>query len=157
MAEANGMTQAKTVYEDLCAALDRRGWHYQRHDEDLVITFKSVGEDLPMDFIFVVDSDRQLLRVFSGLPFVIPEEKRMDLAIATCIASDGLADGSFDFDIKTGRIVFRLTASFMGSRIGDGLFDYLINCSGTVVDMFNDKFLLLSKGAISINDFIARK
>lgn len=157
MAEVNEQALAKTVYDDLCAALERRGWKFQKHDDDLVVTFGVAGDDIPMDFVLAVDAQRQLLRVFSKLPFTVPEDKRMDLAIATCVASNGLADGSFDYDIATGSIVFRLTASFRESKIGDGLFEYLIGCSSVTVDAYNDKFFALCKGLISINDFIGAK
>lgn len=155
MADVNKLAAAKTVYDDLCASLDKRGWKYTKHDEDLVVTFGVTGDDIPMDFMLDVNADRQLLIVLSRLPFTVPEDKRMDLAIATCVASFGLADGSFDFDIATGDITFRLTASFRDSRIGDGLFDYLIGVSSYSVDEYNDKFLAVSKGIMSINDFIA--
>ena len=157
MAEANEMALAKTVYGDLCAALDRRQWKYQKHEDDLVVTFGVAGEDISMEFVLAIDAQRQLLRVFSKLPFVVPEDKRMDLAIATCVASYGLADGSFDYDIATGNIVFRLTASFRESKIGDGLFEYLVGCSSAAVDAYNDKFFALCKGLITINDFIANQ
>lgn len=157
MAETNEMVRAKMVYKDLCAALDRREWHYQKHEDDLVVTFGVSGDDIPMDFVLAVDAKRQLLRMFSKLPFAVPEDKRMDLAIATCVASFGLADGSFDYDISTGKIVFRLTASFRESKIGDGLFGYLVGCASTTVDVYNDKFLALCKGLISINDFISAR
>ena len=157
MAEANELILAKAVYADLCAMLDKKGWHYKRYDEELVVTFGVAGEDIPMDFVLAVDAERQLLRMLSKLPFTIPEDKRMDLAIAACVASDGLIDGSFDYDIAKGTIVFRITASFRESKIGAGLFEYLIQCSSITVDAFNDKFLLLSKGVMSINDFIAKR
>ncbi|MGN0113694.1 MAG: hypothetical protein ACI396_00025 [Acutalibacteraceae bacterium] len=155
MADTNKLAAAKTVYDDLCASLDKRGWKYTKHDDDLVVTFGVAGDDIPMDFMLDVNADRQLLIVLSRLPFTVPEDKRMDLAIATCVASYGLADGSFDFNIATGDITFRLTASFRDSRIGDGLFEYLIGVSSYSVDEYNDKFLAVSKGVMSINDFIA--
>ena len=154
MAEVKEMALAKTVYADLCAALEKRNWNYQKHEGDLVITFGVSGDDIPMEFVLAVDPELQLLRVFSRLPFTVPEDKRMDLAIATCVASNGIIDGSFDYDIAKGTIVFRLTASFRGSKIGDALFEYLIGCSSVAVDEFNDKFLALCKGLIDINDFI---
>ncbi len=157
MAEANEMALAKTVFEDLCAALDRRQWKYKKNEDDLVVTFGFAGEDIPMDFVLVVDADRQLLRMFSKLPFAVPEDKRMDLAIATCVATYRLTDGSFDYDISTGEIVFRLTASFRESKIGDGLFEYLVVCSNVVVDEYNDKFFAISKGLLSVSDFIQEK
>lgn len=157
MADANEMVLAKTVYADLCDSLEKRGWHYQKHEEDLVVTFGVAGEDIPMEFVLAVDAQRQLLSVFSKLPVVVPEDKRMELAIATCVASNGLADGSFDYDIAKGTIVFRLTASFRESKIGDGLFEYLIACSSAIVDAYNDKFLAICKGLIGVNDFITNQ
>ena len=154
MTDEEKTVAAKTVYADLCDALDRRGWHYQKHEEDLVITFDLNGEDIPMSFVFGIDVGRQLVRVFSRLPFTVPEDKRVDLAIATCAASNDLLDGSFDFDITKGTIVFRLTTSFRESRIGDGLFNYLVDFSGYAVDKFNDTFLMIMKGLLSVNDFI---
>ena len=157
MADIDNVARAKAVYDDLCATLDKRNWKYTKHDEYLTITFGIIGNDLPMDFVLGVDAQRQLLRMFSKLPFITPEDKRMDLAIATCVASDRLADGSFDYDITTGKIVFRMTASFRESKIGEGLFEYMINCSSVTVDEYNDKFFALSKGLISIKDFIDNK
>lgn len=155
MADANEVMLAKSVYEDLCAALDKKEWHYKRFDDDMVITFGVAGDDIPMNFILAVETERQLLRVISRLPFEVPEEKRMEMAIATCVASYGLADGNFDFDLERGIISFRLTASFRNSKIGEGLFDYLIRSSSFTVDLYNDKFLAIIKGFISISDFIA--
>lgn len=110
-----------------------------------------------MEFVLAIDSDRQLLRLFSKLPFAVPEDKRMDLAIATCVATNRLADGSFDYNISTGAIVFRMTASFRESKIGDGLFHYMIDCSCATVDAFNDKFLAICKGVLTVGDFIANR
>ena len=44
MADANELALAKTVYSDLCDSLEKRGWHYQKHEEDLVVTFGVTGE-----------------------------------------------------------------------------------------------------------------
>jgi hypothetical protein len=147
-------TNANKVYADLCAALDRRNWKYNRQDEKLTVTFGVSGDDIPMDFSFSVDEKRKLLRVFSRLPFNVPEDHRMDLALATCAVNYKLADGSFDYDLATGRIGFRLTASFRESSIGDGLFDYLIACSCSTVDDYNEKFLRVGNGTVSLEDFL---
>ena len=157
MAESNELALAKTVYADLCETLEKRGLVFEKHDDALVITFSSVGEDFPIDFVLAVEAEPQLLRVYSRLPFTVPEDKRMDLAIATCVASYGLIDGNFDYDISKGIIRFLLTASFRESTIGSGLFDYLIGVSFFTIDKYNDKFFALSKGLMSVNDFIAQE
>ena len=157
MADAIKNDMAKEVYSTLCAALDKREWHYEKDEEKLVVHFSVGGEDIPMKFIIAVDAERQLVRVMSPLPFKFSEEKRMDGAIATCVASFGLADGSFDYDISTGLVVFRMTATYRESKLGDGLFQYMISCSSVMVDEFNDKFLAIEKGLLSIGDFIASR
>lgn len=154
MSESDKMQLSQEVYDNLCEALDRREWKYEKFPDDLTICFKSIGDDLPMDFIVIVDSGRQLLRVMSPVPVDNNKNKRLDLAIATCVASYGLSDGSFDYDITTGDIFFRLTVCFRNSTIGDGLFEYLVGVSSAIVDKYNDKFFAISKGLLSVDDFI---
>lgn len=148
-------TLAAKIFNNLCSTLDKREWKYSTFPEDMVISFKVGGEDIPMDFVIHIDADRQLLRITSPLPFKVAEDKRMDLAIAACVASFGLADGSFDFDMAEGLIAFRLTATFRDSKIGDELFDYIIGCSCATVDKYNDRLFALSKGMLSIEEFIS--
>lgn len=65
-----------------------------------------------------------------------------------------MADGSFDFDLSDGSITFRMTASFRESQIGEGLIQYMISCACVMVDKYNDQFLAIDKGVLSITDFI---
>lgn len=148
MADANEMKQAKTVYATLCKALDSKNWKYDEHPDDLALTFSSVGDDLPMGFVVHIDADRQLVRMFSRLPFKFPEESRVDGAIATSIINYKLADGSFDFDYSTGDVTFRLTATFMDSLISEDLLLYMVACSCYTVDEYNDRLLMVAKGML---------
>lgn len=156
MVDEKKMELAKQVYQTLCEAIERREWNFGKDEEKLLVHFGVSGDDIPMQFILIVDAERQLIRVMSPLPFKMSESKRMEGAIATCAASFGMADGSFDYDLSDGTIVFRMTASFRESLIGEGLFQYLISCSCAMVDKYNDQFLALDKGIMSITDFIAK-
>lgn len=157
MIDEKRMEQAGQVYKTLCDAIERRGWTFNRDDERLMVHFTVSGEDIPMKLILVVDAGRQVIRLLSPLPFSMSEEKRMEGAIAACVASFGMADGSFDYDLYDGKIVFRMTASFMDSTIGEELLQYMISCSCAMVDKYNDQFLAIDKGLMSIDDFIARR
>ena len=150
------MTRAKKVYETLCSTLESHDWHYEKDVEDLSIECGAQGEDLPMHITIKVDADRQLILLLSHLPFVIPEDKRLDVAIAVSVVNDKLVDGSFDYDISDGHMFFRLTSSFMESEIGNDLFTYMLMVSCHTIDAYNDKFLMLGKGLMSIQDFIAK-
>ena len=156
MADAALMARANEIYNGLCAALDARNWKYKKDEAALVVFFGVNGEDVPMQFIIKVDADRQLVRVMSPLPFKMSKEKRMEGAIATCVANYGMVDGSFDYDLSDGAISFRLTASYRESDISEQLFQYLISVTCVTVDAYNDKFLAVDKGVMSIADFIAK-
>lgn len=157
MAEENKIVAAKQVFDTLCQSLANREWKFDKDEEKLVVYFGVNGEDLPMRFIIIVDAERQLIRVMSPLPFKMSEGKRMEGAIATCVASYGMADGNFDYDLSDGSIVFRMTASFRDSVIGEGLLQYMVSCTCAMVDEYNDKFLAIDKGFMSITEFIEKR
>lgn len=147
------MVSANEVYQKLCAALDARSWTYEKEEEHLLVSFDVNGEDIPIRFLIRVDEERSLVSVMSPLPFDIPEEKRIEGALAVCAASNRLADGSFDYDLLDGSIVFRLTATYRDSVISEQLLQYMIDCTCFVVDEYNDRFLLLSKGLLNVEEF----
>ncbi len=156
MAEVN-MQKAKEVYASLINMLDTRDWKYDKHEEDLVITSGIKGEDLPIEFIMVVKPGNQVVQLLSRLPFQIPEEKRVDAAIAICVANNGLVDGSFDYDISNGNITFRLTCSYRESELGADLFEYMIFVSAGTIDDYNDKFFMIAKDMMSVQQFIEKE
>lgn len=157
MIDEKQMEHAKQVYKTLCDAIVSREWKFDKDEEKLLVYFGVNGDDIPMQFVLVVDAERQLVRLMSPMPYKMSEEKRMEGAIATCAASYGMADGSFDYDLSSGEIVFRMTASFRESLIGEGLFQYMISCACAMVDKYNDQFLAIDKGIMSITDFITKQ
>lgn len=154
MAEQKNLEQAKITFGTLCQMLDKNGWHYDKDEATLSIKCGIQGEDLPMDINIQVDVDKMIVLLISRIPFVIQEDKRLELAIAVSAINNTLVDGSFDYDIASGRMFFRMTNSFLESRIGEEVFAYMIFCSCQTIDEYNDKFLMLSKGIISIEQFL---
>ncbi len=151
------MARAQRVFATLCAAFDANGWSYKKDEEKLQIECGFHGDDLPMEFTVVVDADRQLVALLSRLPYNIDEEKRLDLAIAVSVVNNLLVDGSFDFNVETGRLYFRMTSSFIDSEIGAEVFDYMLIVSNKTVDEYNDQFLMIAKGMVSLEDFIKKE
>lgn len=145
--------QAQTVYETLLKTLDSRQWHYDRYDDKLTVTMGVNGDDLPMQLIIEVDADRELIKLLSKLPLTFPEDKRIEGSIVTNIANIRLADGSFDYKFDTGTVYFRQVSSFKNSLIGKGLIDYMIDCACWTIDEYNDKFLMIAKGLMTVQDF----
>ena len=148
------MQHAKTVYETACQALSNRDWKYTRHDDDLTLSFGARGDDLPMDFVLIVNPKAQVISLISPLPYKIAQDKRVDGSLAVNVANYGLINGTFDYDISDGEIRFRICSSYRDSLIGEELINYMVMLAAGTIDDYNDKFLMISKGMWSIQDFI---
>lgn len=151
---ADEMARAKETFETLCLMLDKRGWKYDKHEDDLTIKSGVKGDDLPIEFIMRVNPKNQIVSFISWLPFKVEESKRIDVALATCVANYGLADGSFDIDLSDGEIIFRLTSSFRDSALGEDLFEYMLMVSASTVDLYNDRLFMVAKGVMTLQQFI---
>lgn len=155
MSEIKNFEQAKATFETLCKTLDNLEWHYESDEERLSVECGAQGEDLPMKLSIQIDAERMLAILISHMPFVISEDKRLDVAIAVSAINNMLADGCFDFDIASGRLLFRMTNSFIESKLGEDIFAYLLLCSCKTIDEYNDKFFMLGKGALAVEQFLA--
>ena len=153
MAEAN-MTLAKQTYKTLLKAIEMNKWHCGQDDENLKINFGVNGDDLHMDFVVTVDAQRQIVRLMSKMPYRMNKAKLVDGAIATSVANYALSDGSFDLDLSDGSIYFRMTTSYRGSVVSPEVFIYMVNYAAWGVDKFNDQFLMISNGSLSVENFI---
>ena len=156
MIDEKKMKSAHNVYNSLCKMLDEKGFRYQKHEEDLVITFGVSGEDLPMHFVLNIDAKWELIRLMSLIPVVFEEDKRIIGAIATSQANYSLADGSFDYDFTDGKVLFRMTSSYADSLISPDLFAYMMAIAYQIVEEYNDQFLALANGSMSIEQFIKK-
>ena len=150
----DNLDRALDVFGKVCSALDSHGWHYEKKEEELVVECGAQGEDLPMEITVAVNPKNQIVSLISHLPFAISEEKRLEVAIAISAVNNNLVDGCFDFDIKSGHIFFRMTNSFIGSDLSEEMLFFMIIISCKTIDDYNDKFLMLSKGTMKVDDFI---
>ncbi len=144
---------ANETFEKICAVLDARKWHYTKEGERK-LTFEVYGEDLPMRFNIYVDADRRLVRMHSPLPLRFPENALDVGAIATSEINYKLADGSFDYDMDSGGVCFRLTTSFCSSLISEAVFDYMVHCACSTVDDYNDRLFFLAKESLTLESFL---
>lgn len=156
MADNKQLMYAKEAFDTLCKTIDNIGWKYNKAEDELRIMFGVGGDDIPMNFVIIVDADRQLIRILSLLPFEMNSDKRVEGAVATCVINYLLADGSFDFDIETGHIMFRMTSSFKESLLGEELFKYMVSIACFTVDKYNDQLCDLNDGKITLAEFIEK-
>lgn len=154
MEDRKYLEQARAVFDTFCKTLDKNEWKYQKDPEKLMIGCVVRGEDLPMEITFCADAKRALLSVFSHMPFVVPEDKRLDIAVVISTINNVLVDGFFDFDITGGHIFFRMSNSFVDNTISEEVMMYMLYCAAKTIDEHNDKFLMMSKGLLSVEQFL---
>lgn len=154
MSNEINMELAKRTFDTLVNMFETRNLKYDKNEEELIVRSGIKGDDLPIDFIVVVKPKNEVVQFLSKLPFNMPEDKIIDGAIAASAANYGLVDGSFDYNVMDGSIIFRLTSSYRDSILSEDLFEYMIMVSAATIDEYNDKFFMLAKGMIDIQKFI---
>lgn len=154
MADMDAIKQAKAAYSTLCAMLDAHNWKYEKDEENYAIHCGVQGDDLPMDLSVEVDAERLIVILLSPMPFRVEEAQRKQMAIAVSAANYGMVDGSFDYDYRSGKIIFRMTTSYRESLIGKELFEYMLFVSCNTIDEYNDKFLMVSKKPMSTDEIL---
>lgn len=155
MADQKKTEKAKVVFDTVCRTLDNSKWSYKKNEEKLIVECGAQGDDLPIQLTIRVDVERQLVLLLSNMPFVIQEDKRIDTAVAISAINNFLVDGSFDYNVASGRVFFRMTNSYIDSDISEEVFLYMVLCSCKTVDEYNDKFLMISKGILPIDKFVS--
>lgn len=156
MSDKAKLKNAKNVIETVCVMLEDKNIRYNMDEDGLGLNFFLRGEDIPMALFIDVDEEREILRLYSPIPVEFEGEKRVDAAIATCQANNIIADGCFEFDYRKGRITFRWTMSYIDSLLSKELMEYMLAVASIAVDEYNDKFLMLAKGTLSIKDFFKK-
>ena len=146
---------ASKVYNDLCTHLTACGWKYDRHDDDKVITLTMNGDDLPMEMVLAVREKQEVIQLISPIRPKAPEDKRIDAAVAVNVANYGIVCGSFDYDVSDGEIRWRATLPYRDAAITKDQVNFLVMVSATTIDKYNDKFLMLNKGMMTLEQFIA--
>lgn len=154
---ADNETRAKATYDSIVAYLNAKDWHFEEDAENLVIRSGIKGEDLPIQFILHVNARSSVVQFISSLPFQMPEDMRIDGAVAVAVANYGMVNGSFDYDLSDGEIRFRLTTAYDEGEFDAKLVDYMIGVGASTVDSYNDRFFMLAKKMLTVEDFIAKE
>ena len=154
-AERAALTKKNT--EILISMLEHQHLKYtaeEQSDARTHIRISFTGNDLPMTLHLILRADRQIVSVLSAMPFKMSTERMHDAAVAVIAANHGLIDGSFDLNMQTGEIFFRLTTAYHGTTLTEELFSYLMYVSAETIDRFNDRFMDLNDGKLDLAGFL---
>lgn len=154
MADQIKMDAARIIFEALCSTLERAKVKFSRDDEKLRVDYTYKGDDLLMPFVFVVDPDREFVRLISPLAPRVKEEKRLDVAVALSLLNYRLAFGCFDLDMNDGELRFRMVNSFRDTRLSEEVFSMMVQTGYAIVEKYNDKLYALAAGILSLEQFV---
>ncbi len=146
--------KAKNIYGKICEMLDSFNLKFDRNDEKFMINCAMQGDDLPITINMQVNAEKELIHVLSYIPVEVPEDKRIDMAIAVSVTNSKLVDGNFDFNVKEGSLFFKMSNCYIDSTVGIETLKYLFICSIQTIEDFNDKFQMLAEGKLKIDYFI---
>lgn len=150
------MEKAKKAFNQICRYFDNQGWKYDPDQEKLWIATGFAGEDIPMSLSIRILPEFQLIKFLSTMPFAAGEDKHLEGCIAACATTYKLADGSFIYDVESGRVTFMLTAYYSDDGVSDEAIDYMLRISLQTIDKYNDKLeALLINNTMSLPEYIA--
>ena len=143
------------AYETIGSWLDGNRLKYEKHEDQLYYESWFSGNDLKMRYKIQVVADREIIKYVSVLPFNVPKEKAIDMAIAICAINNKLISGCFIYDMESNSLYFKMTTSFAGcSTVTEDMVSFMIIAATRTVDDYNDKLFMLSQGVIGYTDFI---
>lgn len=143
MADKNEVNSANRVYNSLLRILKRKKYDFDDDEEIMTASFEIQNGDILVAFIITVDAERQLIRLYSPLGIQVDDDNRFEGASALCGASYELVNGSFDYDLYSGSIEFRMASSFRGSLISEAQIEDMISYTCAVVKKYVDKLSVL--------------
>ena len=150
------LERATQVYQLIKSHLSSKNMRFEPHDDDQVITMTAQGEDLPMPVLIRVIGDREVLHISSPLPGRIPEDKRIDTAVALAAINNHLMNGNFDLDLDSGLVVYRVCQSFHDNDISEEQIHYLLAIVFITMDEYNDTLFMMAKGMLTLEQLLEK-
>lgn len=151
------MAEGKQVFDSLVKHLHdvKLNFEAKELEDRYMIRFNMSGDDIPMRFFIYVNPNHRIITLHSPQPVKFSADKIDAACKAICAINYRLTDGDFQIDIRDGEVLFNMSNSYAGSLISDEVFDYMLGMSINIVDEFNDKLLMLSKGLIDMDTLIS--
>ena len=149
--------ESLNAFRAIIRHLEGNKFKFDANEDKLIIRMTVHGDDLPQPTIIRILDDKQILQIISPIPGNIPEDKRIDAAVAAAVANYGIINGSFDFDMTDGEVRFRVAHCFRDSELSEKVIRYLLGITFYTTDKYNDRFFMLGKGMMSLSDFIQKE
>lgn len=153
MADYN-MSRSQRAYNCVVETLDSHGLDHSDYPKDSEIYIGSVGEEIQSNVKIMLYKDIELMMMVSSIPFIVPQEKRVDIAAAINMINCTLRNGSFDFNFLNGNIIFRVTGSYIESEMDPDMVRYMLDYSLRKIEEYYNRLFMLCFKNLTLSDFI---
>ena len=146
---------ANKAFDALCAAMERsRLPYYSKHEKIRLVRFCVDDEGPTMRFMIRIDANNERIAASCRLPVDTPEERRVEMAVAVCMATTAQSVGYFKYNLEDGMIYFRQNAPLRDCKYSEAFFAYLVECMTETVSEYAERFRRLADGRLSLTDFL---
>lgn len=145
---------ADEIFDTVIRAFEKSGYTV-RGIKSLRMIYADISyPGLSSGMIIRVDADEQLISVIIPLTVMFREGTRIDGAVASCAVTDNLIAGGICSDYFSGSACFRITTSFLESKISERAIAALAEYACEVIKDYNPEFRRLNDGELDVSAFI---
>jgi hypothetical protein len=138
--------KAEAVFRLVCGFLDADGLKYRERDDETAVELGFSGESGVFAAVIAVRGSPPVVGLFVRIPLVVKEDQRIAMAETATRANFGLMLGSFDLDMSTGCMGFRVAMPFSDASITHDQFSSLMQSAFWTVDRYHRAFCRLLYG-----------
>lgn len=114
------------------------------------MNFTYTGKDFPMNFTFVVDGEKGIVRMISRQPITVEAEKMQEMVLVLNAINTIVINGKYVLDYNKGAVNFDVALPYMDAEITESQLDYLLLLSIHIVDDYNDLLIMFNKGLVDV-------
>ena len=153
MSDEMNMQRAKAAYEVVKEAFTSRGLGFESLDNRLAIRLGIKNDKGQTNVMVMVNSAAQAIAMYSVLPFTVDTNKSAAMALAVCDANEKLLQGSFDFNTKEGRVIAKVTNSFVDMEVSKGMVSVMFVRLMKMLEEYSEKLRSASKGIVDLSGY----
>ncbi|MDE7395710.1 MAG: hypothetical protein K2M95_06305 [Clostridiales bacterium] len=147
------------AFRCFCDYMDGEGLKYKaetKEGEDKRLLLGFMGDDRPLDAVFVFETEAERIYIGSLLPLKSRKETEDELLLAVLHANQLVAIGSFVLDTENGHISFESNETIAGVGAFEREYaERVIVSVFTVVKQFCGQFAAVIDGTLSASDITA--
>ncbi|MEW6252817.1 MAG: YbjN domain-containing protein [Planctomycetota bacterium] len=140
------MSNARATFDVVRSYLQEKGWKFFASEESGAFELTVTGRTSVLHVRVQVGYDPLLVSVAVGLPTIVPEERRAQVAEAVVRMNYGLLVGCFDFDMRDGTLGFRAALPVVDASATPEQFGAVYRSALATADRYHRAFCRLLYG-----------